>query len=60
MNEEIKLTKEQVDGILDMWNSCEKGNAPSLLELIQEGAGFEGKDGRSKEGKGSCYVSYVI
>ena len=51
MNVEIKLTKEEVDGILDMWNSCEKGNAPSLLELIQEGAGFEGKDGRSKEGK---------
>ena len=50
-NEEIKLTPKQIEGILDMWNSCEKGSAPSLLELIQEGAGFEGKDGRSKEGK---------
>ena len=51
MSEEIKLTQEQINNLLDMWNGCEKDNAPSLLELIQEGAGFKGKDGRSKEGK---------
>ena len=48
MSEEIKLTQEQINNLLDMWNRCEKDNAPSLLELIQEGAGFKGKDGRSK------------
>ena len=51
MTEDVKLSQEQIDSILDMWNGCEKGNAPSLLELIQEGAGFKDKDGRSKEGK---------
>lgn len=51
MSEEVKLTKEQEAAILDAWNSCEKNNAPSLLELIQDAAGFKGKDGRSKEGR---------
>jgi hypothetical protein len=51
MNEEAKLTKEQEEAILNAWNSCEKDNAPSLLELIQDAAGFENKDGRSKEGR---------
>ncbi len=51
MNEDIKLTKDQENSILDAWNSCEKDNAPSLLELIQDAAGFKGKDGRSKEGR---------
>jgi hypothetical protein len=51
MEEEIKLTEEQINGVLDMWNSCSKDSAPSLSELIQEGAGFKSKDGRSKEGK---------
>jgi hypothetical protein len=51
MNDEVKLTKEQEKAILDTWNSCEKDNAPPLLELIQKAAGFEGRDGRSKEGR---------
>ena len=49
--EELKLTKEQQAAILDMWNNCSEDNAPSLLELIQQAAGFEDKDGRSKEGR---------
>lgn len=49
--EELKLTKEQQAAILDMWNNCSEDNPPSLLELIQQAAGFEGKDGRSKEGR---------
>ena len=49
--EEVKLTKEQQESILNMWNSCSEDSAPSLIELIQEAAGFKGKDGRSKEGK---------
>ena len=51
MSDEVKLTKEQEEAILDTWNSCEKDNAPPLLELIQKAAGFEGRDGRSKEGR---------
>jgi myo-inositol catabolism protein IolC len=49
MSDEVKLTKEQEEAILDTWNSCEKDNAPPLLELIQKAAGFEGRDGRSKD-----------
>jgi len=49
--EEITLKKEQEEAILDMWNKCSKDSAPSLIELIQDAAGFEGRDGRSKEGR---------
>ena len=49
--EELKLTNEQQAAILNMWNGSPEDSAPSLLELIQKAAGFEDKDGRSKEGR---------
>ena len=51
MMEEISLTPKQKQAILDMWNNSPKDDAPPLLALIQKAAGFEDKDGRSKEGK---------
>ena len=47
--EEVFLSDEQKEKVLNEWNSRPQ-DPPSLLELIKA-AGFEGKDGRSKEGK---------
>jgi hypothetical protein len=45
-----ELTDKQKLDLLNTWNS-RKDDPPSLLELIQDVAGFKGKDGRSKEGR---------
>ena len=47
--EEIFLTEEQKDKVLNEWNSRPQ-DPPSLLDLIKV-AGFSDKDGRSKEGR---------
>ena len=47
--EEVFLTEEQKQNVLQEWNA-RPDNPPSLLELIKV-AGFENKDGRSKEGR---------
>ena len=47
--EEIFLSEEQKEKVLSEWNS-KPNDPPSLLELIKA-AGFEDKDGRSKEGR---------
>tara|TARA_Y100000310_G_scaffold24_1_gene21 strand:- start:81 stop:1166 length:1086 start_codon:yes stop_codon:yes gene_type:complete len=47
--DEIFLTEEQKQKVLQEWNS-RSDNPPSLSELIKV-AGFENKDGRSKEGR---------
>lgn len=49
MDEEVFLTDNQKEKVLNEWNSRPK-DPPSLLELIKA-AGFIDKDGRSKEGK---------
>ena len=49
-SELLELTNEQKLDIINVWNS-RKDDPPSLLELIQDVAGFKGKDGRSKEGR---------
>ena len=49
MEEEVFLSEEQKAKVLNEWNS-RPNNPPSLLELIRA-AGFEDKDGRSKEGR---------
>ena len=46
----LELTDKQKLDLLNTWNS-RKDDPPSLLELIQDVAGFKGKDGRSKEGR---------
>jgi hypothetical protein len=49
-SELLELTDKQKLDLLNTWNS-RKDDPPSLLELIQDVAGFKGKDGRSKEGR---------
>ena len=49
MENEVFLTEEQKGKVLNEWNS-RPNNPPSLLDLIKA-AGFENKDGRSKEGR---------
>lgn len=44
-----KLTEQQKEAIMNEWND-RPTNPPSLLDLIRV-AGFEGKDGRTKEGR---------
>ena len=46
----LELTDKQKLDLINAWNS-RKDDPPSLLELIQDVAGFKGKDGRSKEGR---------
>jgi hypothetical protein len=49
MEEEVFLSEEQKEKVLNEWNS-RPSDPPSLLELIRS-AGFKDKDGRSKEGR---------
>jgi len=53
MNEEIELTKEKKDALIQAKNAFIAGDEVdmSLMHLIQDIAGFKGKDGRSKEGR---------
>jgi len=53
MNEEIELTKEKKDALIQAKNAFVAGAEVdmSLMHLIQNVAGFKGKDGRSKEGR---------
>ena len=49
MENEVFLSEGQKGRVLSEWNS-RPDNPPSLLDLIKA-AGFEDKDGRSKEGR---------
>ena len=53
MNEDIELTKEKQDALIQAKNAFISGAEVdmSLMHLIQNVAGFSGKDGRSKEGR---------
>ena len=53
MNEDIELTKEKKDALIQAKNAFIGGAEVdmSLMHLIQNVAGFSGKDGRSKEGR---------